>query len=391
MIKKFPLILILASILPALKAQDSLSVHASTEKKKAITLNGYVSTLQTAIFDSLSGPFENENLIHNRLNFKAYISDKITVAAEFRNRLFTGDLLKLGDIYTNMIKEDPGLVNMSWNLINEQSVLLNTRVDRLWLDMHYEKIEFTLGRQRINWGQTLVWNPNDIFNAYSFFDVDYVERPGSDAARLQIFPSSSSVADFAIKMDHERKVTAAGLYRFNAGGYDIQFLAGLANSEDIVIGTGWSGSLGSISFRGEASWFDPYEDFPKTIGTVLATGGFDKVFKDNSIAQVQVMYCNNPTSLGNLFNFYSGNLSAKDLAFSRFTAFGQFTWAANPLINLTGSGMWFPDLDGYFAGLSLDCSLAENVDFSLIWQHFDAPVGYEARINLGFIRIKYSF
>ncbi len=90
-----------------------------------------------------------------------------------------------------------------------------------------DKFQVTLGRQRINWGQTFVWNPNDIFNAYSYFDFDYIERPGSDAVRLQYFPSSSSVAEFAVKVDDENDITAAGLYRFNKWGYDIQFLAGL--------------------------------------------------------------------------------------------------------------------------------------------------------------------
>ncbi len=89
---------------------------------------------------------------------------------------------------------------------------------------------------------------------------------------------------------------------------------------------------------------------------------------------------------------YSGNLSAKDLAFSEFTAFGQFSWAATPLLNLGISGMWFPDLKGYFAGPSVDYSLAENLDFSLIWQHFDGKMGgTKTRLNLVYLRIKYSF
>ena len=390
MLKKTVLILFLSLTTYSAFSQDSINIAA--KKKKAITLTGYVSSLQTAIFDSLSGPFENENLIHNRLNLKGYINKNITVALEMRNRLYTGDLIQLGDIYTNLIKEDPGFVNLSWNIIDEQSILLNAKADRLWIDFQYNRVQFTLGRQRINWGQTLVWNPNDIFNAYSFFDIDYVERPGCDAARLQLFPSSSSVADLALKVDKDKNVTAAGLFRFNALGYDIQFLAGLSNSTDVVVGTGWSGQIGSVSFRGEATWFDPYEEFPKSIGTVMVTGGFDKIFKKNSVAQIQAMYCNKPAPLTNLFSFYSGTLPVKELALSKFTGFGQFTYAVTPLLNLTASGMWFPDLKGYYAGLSCDYSLAENVDFSLIWQHFNAnQISVLNQINLGFLRIKYSF
>ncbi len=363
-----------------------------TQDKKSVSFNGYLTTMQSVMFDSLSGPFMNENLLHNRLNFKGYLNDNITFTAELRNRLFTGDLVRLGSYYSGLIGADDGLVDMSWNVFEKQSFLLNTTVDRLWLDFHYNKFQVTVGRQRINWGQSFVWNPNDIFNTYSFFDFDYVERPGSDAVRLQYFPSSSSVAELAVKVDSENDVTAAGIYRFNKWGYDMQFLAGFVNGEDVVIGTGWSGAIGSVSFRGEASWFDQYEDFPKDKSTVLITTGLDKIFKNNSIAQLQVMYCNNPLELNNFNSFYSGNLSAKNLAFSRFSAFGQFTWAATPLLNLTLSAMWLPDLEGFFAGPSLDYSLAENIDFSLIWQYFNAIMsGEKSSINLGFLRLKYSF
>ena len=372
-----------------------LLLHSNSlisQEKKSITLNGYLTTMQSVMFDSLSGPFMIENLLHNRLNFKGYLNNNVSFAAEFRNRLFTGDLVRLGKYYTGLIGADQGMVDMSWNIVEKQSFLLNTTVDRLWLDFHFSKFQATIGRQRINWGQTFVWNPNDIFNAYSFFDFDYVERPGSDAVRLQYFPSSSSVAELAVKVDNDNDVTAAGLYRFNKWGYDIQFLAGLVNGVDIVIGTGWSGAIGSVSFRGEASWFDHYEDFPGDESTLLITTGFDRILKNNSMAQIQVMYCNNPLELNNFNSFYSGNLSAKDLAFSRFSAFGSFTWAAGPLLNITFSAMWLPDLEGYFAGPSLDYSLAENLDFSLIWQHFNAVMnGEKSRINLGFLRLKYSF
>ena len=73
-------------------------IHAAVsaqEKQKFLTLNGYVSTMQSVMFDSLSGPFLNENLIHNRLNFKGYVNENITFAAEFRNRLFTGDMVRI--------------------------------------------------------------------------------------------------------------------------------------------------------------------------------------------------------------------------------------------------------------------------------------------------------
>ena len=50
--------------------------------------------MQSVMFDSVSGPFVVDNLLHNRLNFKGYVNEHITFATEFRNRLFTGDMVR---------------------------------------------------------------------------------------------------------------------------------------------------------------------------------------------------------------------------------------------------------------------------------------------------------
>lgn len=362
------------------------------EKSRQIMVSGYLTSLESAMFDTLSGPFVFDNILHNRVNLKVFLNNHITIAAELRNRLFTGDMPRIDASYSARISADQGWADLSWNLISESSFFLNTTLDRVWADFNYDKIQVTVGRQRINWGQTLIWNPNDVFNAYSFFDFDYVERPGSDAVRVQYYPTSSSAIEMAAKINHENHVTAASLYRFNKWGYDLQLLAGYSNSSDLFAGAGWSGAIGSLSFRGEGTWFRPLKSFADTIGTTIITAGIDKIFNNNSTIQTQLMYCNNPLKINGFTSLYTGDLSAKDLAFSKFTAFCQFTWAASPLLNLGISAMWIPDLKGYFTGPSVDYSLAENIDFSLLWQHFNSIInGTRTRINLAFLRMKFSF
>lgn len=362
------------------------------EKEKAIQLNGYVSALHSVIFESLNDDFINESLLHNRLNFSASLGDHVRLTAEIRNRLFTGDRVKSLDNYASWVSHDPGWMNLSWNLIEEHAYFLNTTIDRLSLDYTAGKTEIRIGRQRINWGQAMVWNPNDIFNAYSFFDVDYPEKPGSDVVRFQFFPSFSSVVEVAASLNREKEVTMAGLWRFNRGGYDMQFLGGYAGSQDLVAGTGWAGNIGATSFRGEATLFVPAKKDSGQKTLLLATAGLDRVLKDNSMIMVQLMYCSHPPELQDFAVMYSSTLSPRNLAFSEFTAFGQFTWAATPLLNMTLSAMWFPDLKGYYAGPSLDFSLAENWDFSAIWQHFGGNTGDSTtNLNLAFLRLKYNF
>ena len=109
------------------------------QDEKKITLSGYITSLQSAMFDSLAGPVIYDNLLHNRLNFKAYLGESVTVAAEFRNRLFTGDMVRSGVAYAEQTGKDNGAVDMSWNLINQPSFFLNTTIDRLWFDYNSGK------------------------------------------------------------------------------------------------------------------------------------------------------------------------------------------------------------------------------------------------------------
>ncbi len=404
------ILLLISSLLPGwaagLSAQERQETPGSvTEnrdlrdstrvKRHELSMDGYLTGLNSALFEAFSSPFIMEQLVHNRLNLYLTFCDQVSLTAGIRSRLFTGDMVRAESDYALLTARDPGWMDLSWNLLEENSVFLNTTYDRLSLDITAGKTDIRIGRQRINWGQTLVWNPNDLFNAYSFFDIDYPEKPGSDAVRVQYYPSFSSVMELAVSLNRSGEVTAAGLWRFNRGGYDVQWMGGYAGSRDVVAGTGWSGNIGTISFRGEATLFAPVKKKAPEKTMLLATTGFEKTMKDNSLAIVQLMYCTNPPDLQEFATLYNTPLSARNLAFSEFTAFGQYTWAATPLLNLTLSAMWFPDLKGYYAGPSLDFSLAENVDLSVLWQHFSGEFGDfgngSTRLNLAFLRFRYSF
>ena len=174
----------------ALNAKSQESVFSN------MTLTGYVKYMNTAMFNNVDSVWLVDNLIHNRLNYKWYINDKLTFALDMRNRLIYGDLVKFIPNYAKSIEEDNGYLNFLTNNITDgNSYVLNTVFDRAYLEFNSNNWVVTLGRQRINWGQSFAWNPNDIFNSYSFFDFDYEERAGSDAIRVQYYPNYTSVAD----------------------------------------------------------------------------------------------------------------------------------------------------------------------------------------------------
>lgn len=389
-------VFLLLALTVSVRAQDPVNVTQKedngTQGKEWISVGGYATWLHTAMFEDPSDDWVNSSMLHNRLNFKAYAGSSTTFALEIRNRFVTGDMVRLDPTYVPGLSADPGWADLSWNISKGSSYVLNMMIDRAYVDFTAGSLQVRAGRQRINWSQALIWNPNDIFNTYSFFDFDYVERPGSDALRVTYSTGPSSSVEAAVKIDGVNRITAAALGRFTLMNTDLQLLAGVTDDEFFTAGTGISGAIGSLSVRGEATLFAPFGSAAGENNNFIATLGIDKAFSDKVTTLAQVMYSSNPVDLNGFTELYGGGLTARQLAFSKYSAAAQVAWTPVPLLNISLAAIWFPDLEGYYAGPSIDLSLAENTDFTLVWQHFSSTIaGVETRLNLGFLRIRYSF
>ena len=369
--------------------------------QEKISFSGYLSDMQTVY--RIPDYWLWENTLHNRINLEFYPTDWLTGTFQLRNRAIFGNTISKIPEYAEAIGGDQGLLDMTWvadgNLGDSAGFVLTSTVDRLWLQFTFGNLEIKAGRQRINWGQTLVWNPNDIFNSYSYFEVDYPERPGSDAIRLSYYTGNASTIELAAKIDSANRVTAAGYFRFNTLGFDIQFMGGIYQEEDLVLGAGWSGNLGSAAFRGEMSYFRDLEQFTDTSGYLMSSLGFDYTFSNSLMIQMEGLYSAFARDLdvNSFLQFYSGNLDVKNLGFTPWSLFGNISYPLTPLINGAFAAIWYPEWKGVYLGPSFDFSLNSNMDLSLILQYFTAefedPSGAKNREKntFGFLRFKWSF
>lgn len=369
-------------------AQDSL-------RQSQFVFNGYIKDMRSFIFEDIKGDWTGANLVHNRLNLKWFVSSLLTASVEVRNRLLTGNILTAYPGYNQTFETDYGMTDLSKNLIDQKSWLLNTAIDRLWLQYTTDKFQITAGRQRINWGQTFVWNPNDIFNAYSYFDFDYEEKPGSDAIRLQYYSGPASVIEFAIKSNSRKEISFAGLYRFNKWNYDFQLIGGMADEKDLIIGTGWSGQVLKGGFRGEATYFHPKKSFSDTTGVFLASIGYDYTFKNSLFLQFEVLYNGNNQSM-NLFTMdqlNSSDLSAKNLFLNDCSMFGSLSYPVTPLLTCSLAGIGNPQNKLYFLIPSVSISLKENLELSFTAQilRYTGKIGNGQDLNFLYARLKFSF
>ncbi len=362
---------------------------------KDLSVNGYVKYMNT-IMDREGITWLNESMFHNRLDFRWASSSRFRAGMSMRNRFIYGDLVESFPSYDRLISKDYGYLHkLTRNVIAEDSYIFNTSVDRLWMDYTKGSFEAKIGRQRINWGQSYVWNPNDIFNAYSFFDFDYEERPGSDALRLMYYPSYTSAAELAVKVNREEEVTAAGYYRMNQWGYDWQFLGGVLNSDEYVAGMGWSGSIKGAGFNGEMTYIHPSEHFSDTSGLMLASVSANYMFSNSLFLQFEGYYNGNfkHMDLNSFTSYYYRPLTVKTLSFSEFSWFGQASYPLHPLLDGTLAFMYFPDINGFFVNPSFKYSLTDNVQLSAFAQIFEGKFtqSEKERINFIFFRFKWSF
>ncbi len=369
--------------LASVRTDTSASIHR-------IQLHGYIKDMQTFYFADDPGTFTTGNLMHNRINTRFDIHDHLFARLEIRNRVFVGSFLQPSE--SDIPGRDDGYSDLSYTISGEDvSWIIN--IDRALLNWTKNKWEVTLGRQRINWGINLVWNPNDIFNAYNYLDFDYEERPGSDAVRFRYYLNSTSSFDLAWKIGDKNNPKAGALmYKTNFRTYDIQFLTGI-HDQDAVIGAGWAGNVGKAGFKGEASYFHPYNDFADTTGDWSVSVSVDRSFKNGYFTVLSYLYSS--ASSGNLTGTYllTGSLSPKDLMPFEHSFFAQVSKQLNLIFTVNCGLIYAPEPVSLVFLPTLTVSIANNWELALIDQTYFAKITDKMKLagNGIFLRLRWSF
>jgi hypothetical protein len=227
-------------------AQDS-----GTVTSKKWELSGYLKEMGAVSTDKYFHDFATYNLLHNRINVKWNPHKKFTAALEVRNRAYWGDAIRNVHDFSSTLRNENEWLNLSAEWAGRDNFVLHTNIDRGWAEFRQTKWNIRVGRQRINWGMTTIWNPNDIFNPYNFLDFDYEERPATDAAKFQYLFNDQSTVEVAVSpSDKKNRTIAAARYLISKWGYDLQIVAGTYHN-NFTAGFGWAGKFGNLGYKGE--------------------------------------------------------------------------------------------------------------------------------------------
>ncbi|MGE5109088.1 MAG: hypothetical protein ACM3H8_16240, partial [Sphingobacteriales bacterium] len=333
--KLIPILLILLSSI--ISAQDS------TEKIKKLTITGYIKSLESISFSKDFKENISGNLIHNRINAKWKPIDKITVAAEFRNRFFWGEEVKATPGFATLLRNNNEKINLSKIWLEKNGLVLHTNIERLYFDYRKENWNLRVGRQRINWGITTTWNPNDIFNAYNFLDFDYEERPGSDGTKFQYLFNDFFNTEIAFSHGDKNKSTVSAIrYFLNRWNYDMQLITGWYK-DHITLGAGWAGNIKDAGFKGEIQYFFKTKDSSDHLNMTMEV---DYVFKKGWYVNAGFLLNNRGLNeIVSDWNKVNLNLSAENIMPTKWNFIFTTRKEINPLLTGSFSVLYSPNVN----------------------------------------------
>ena len=355
---------------------------------------GYLQNTQQVWAPKQTDSWVLSGSILNRLDFFVYPASDWSVNIGMRNLIDYGQMFQLAPNYADLITTDEGYFNLTKKWADGESYVFYTNIDRLNVFYTGNNLEVQIGRQRINWGVSLVWTPNDIFNSASYLNFDYPEMPGSDAGRAQYYFGYATSLEFVYKIDYNNDITSALMFKFNEWDYDFQFFAGQM-MEDYVLGGGWTGNISTANFKGEISYFKDRENFSDTTGQLVSSLGITHTFPNEIYVHVEFLY-NSAGKLGKaggVGNLIENSYNAKNLSPAKYSLFGDIRYQITPLMAIDLSSIFNPSDKSFYIGPFLDMSLSQTVDFLAAGQFFFGDEGTEWGDygQFYYLRIKWSF
>lgn len=354
---------------------------------------GYLKELGSVSMSNDLETVRYDNILHHRVESEFELGKGFEVRADLRTRLLNGWSIQNTPGYADFLEQDAGYFDLSWTWFDTEGTILHSASDRLHLSYINGPWEVHAGRQRINWGKTMVWNPNDLFNAYAYLDFDYEERPGTDALYMQYSWSYASSMNLGYQPgDSFNESVIAMMYRGSFSNYDIQLVGG-SYYEYLTVGGGWSGYLKSAGFKGEFSYFHPRNDFFGETGHFTATIGGDYMFPKSIYLTGELLYNGGWNRTGNPVATLTRPPSADDLFIARTGYFINASYPINPLIGISGGVMGSFSRPMAIFIPRITRSLNNNLDLMVLAQILkgSALEDLTETPNLFFVRIKWSY
>lgn len=160
----------------------------------------------------------------------------------------------------NSVSNRRQIVDLNWNVINNNNLITNHYIDRLSVrhEMNWGNVE--IGRQRISGGTGRIWNPTDLFNPINPANFTKIEKDGADAISTMIYLGNFTDLNIVYNPTDDFNQSNYGFrFRTNYAQYDFSFVSGYFDKR-IVAGLDFAGNLFDAGIRGEVIFSIANED-----------------------------------------------------------------------------------------------------------------------------------
>lgn len=368
-----------------------LAAQDTTDDVSPWSINGYVKDMQSLQFSKDFQSLSATNLLHNRINLRYRKGPHFIMSIESRNRIFWGDDVRTIPGFAKQLRNANEWLTLSKVWLEQRDYVIHTQIDRWWAEYRQKKWSVRIGRQRLNWGITTQWNPNDLFNTFNFLDFDYEERPGSDAVSLKYAHSGSANTTVAFTPgEHAAQAIGAVKHSWNRKGYDLQVLAGWYKNQ-LTIGGGWAGSIKEAGFKGEVQYFFSRKESIPLLNVSLEG---DYAFKNGWYVNAGILY-NDKGSI-RPFNDLNGidfRFTPKYLMPTRWNFLLASGKSFTPLLTGYITVLFAPGSDLLLFLPSIKYNLSEAIDIDWVWQSFlgTTTTPFSALGHRTFLRMKWNF
>lgn len=127
---------------------------------------------------------------------------------------------------------------------------------RAWVRYEDDRVDLTVGRQRIPLGRARLWNPADLFNPIPPLAIEGDQRIGQDAVRLRLRLARGLWTE-AIYSPQDDPDESRAAIRLELGRTALDAAGMIGRIErDWVFGADFAANLGDAAVRGEATFTD---------------------------------------------------------------------------------------------------------------------------------------
>ncbi len=259
--------------LPLLAAEGSAQIAVFTADAVSLGLSGYVRTLTGAHDAGVELPSgDRRSTFHSdvvRLKWQLRAGDRwlLDVHSRIQMTVSSADGGGGGAVSGFGVSAVPGRsVDLETIWVKGERLRAWHDIDRLALTVYSDAADVTVGRQAVTWGLSLLFPTADLWTRFSPFELDAVEKPGTDALRILTYPASGVELDAVIADGGASSGVSMGIRAsWSVAVADVYGAVGRLWNEAVVLGgvawpfDSWTLRAEALSARdlGEERWFDP--------------------------------------------------------------------------------------------------------------------------------------